>query len=60
MNGVKVLEIRPLSDGRPLKAFVDIQIGDWIIYDWRIVKHEGQRAWVSMLVRGTDTMGLVD
>jgi DNA-binding cell septation regulator SpoVG len=45
---VKVIKIRLLSDGRPLKAFVSVQVGDWVIYDWRIVKHDGQRAWVSV------------
>ena len=48
MNEVRVIEIRPLSDGRPLRAFVDIQVGDWIIYEWRIIKKDGQRAWVSV------------
>ena len=41
---IKVIEIRPLSDARPLKAFADVQVGDWIIYEWRIIKKEGQRA----------------
>jgi len=48
MDTVKVIEIRLLSDGRPLKAFADVQVGDWIIHDWRIIKHDGQRAWVSV------------
>ena len=47
MNGVKVLEIRPLSHGRPLKAFIDIQVGDWIIHDFRVIKQNGQKAFVS-------------
>jgi hypothetical protein len=45
---IKVIEIRFLNDGRPLKAFADVQVGDWIIHDWRIIKHDGQRAWVSV------------
>lgn len=48
MNEVKVIEIRSITDGRPLKAFADVQVNDWVIYDWRIVKHDGQRAWVSL------------
>lgn len=48
MNEVKVIEIRPLPDGRPLRAFVDVQVGDWIIYEWRIIKKDRQRAWVSV------------
>jgi len=48
-NGlVKVLEIRILKDGRPLKAYVSVQVGDWIIHDWRIVQQQGQRAWVTV------------
>ena len=41
---LKILEIRMLNGGRSLKAFVDIQIGDWIIREFRIVKHNGQKA----------------
>jgi len=48
MNEVKVIEIRPLRDGRPLKAFADVKVGDWIIYEWRIIKKDGLRAWVSV------------
>jgi DNA-binding cell septation regulator SpoVG len=48
LNEVKVIEIRLLFDARPLKAFADVQIGDWIIYEWRIVKKDNQRAWVSV------------
>jgi len=39
-----VIEIRFLDGDRPLKAFVDIQVGDWIIHDLRIVKQNCQRA----------------
>jgi len=45
---INVLKIRSLNDGRPLKAFADVQVGDWIIYDWRITKQDGQRVWVSV------------
>ena len=44
---IKVIEIRPLSDRRPLKAFVDIEVGDWVIHDFRIIKQNGQKAFVS-------------
>jgi len=44
---VEVIEIRLLSNGRSLKAFVDVQVGDWIIHDFRIIKQAGQRAFVS-------------
>ena len=45
---IEVTEIRLLDNERPLKAFCDVKIGDWIVYDWRIVKHDGERAWVSV------------
>ena len=44
---IKIIQIRLLNDGRSLKAFVDVQIGDWIIHDFRIIKQNGQRAFVS-------------
>ena len=48
MKEIRVIEIRPLNDRRSLRAFVDVQVGDWIIYEWRIIKKEGLRAWVSV------------
>jgi len=45
---IKIIGIRPINSGRPLRAFADVQVGDWIIYEWRIVKKDGQRAWVSV------------
>jgi hypothetical protein len=44
---IRVIEIRPLNDGRPLKAFISIQVGDWVIHDFRIVQRSGER--VSVL-----------
>ncbi len=48
MIEIKVIQIRLLEDDRPVKAYVDVQIGDWIIFDWRILKRNGERAWVSV------------
>jgi hypothetical protein len=48
VNEVRVIEIRPINDGRPLRAFADVRVGDWVIYGWRIVKQDSQRAWVSV------------
>lgn len=45
---IEVLNMRLMPLGRSLKAFADVQVGDWIIYEWRIVKKDGQRAWVSV------------
>ncbi len=44
---IKVLNVRFLPHGKSLRAFVDILIGDWIIYDFRITKQNGQRAFVG-------------
>ena len=44
MNEVKVIQVRPLNDGRSLKGFADVQVGDWIIYDFRIVQRSGEKA----------------
>ena len=48
-NGeIKVIEVKAMNNDRPLKAFASVQVGDWIIYEWRIVQQPGQRAWVSV------------
>ena len=43
---IRVIEIRPLK-GRPLRAFADVQVGDWVIHDFRIIKQDGRKAFVS-------------
>ena len=45
---VEIIELRPCHGNKPLRAFVDIKINGWIIYDWRIVQQQGQRAWVTV------------
>jgi hypothetical protein len=47
MEAIKVLALRSLAGAGPLKAFVDLQVNEWTICDFRIVKQNGQRAWVS-------------
>lgn len=44
---IEIHEIRLLNGDRPLKAFADIQVGDWVINDFRIVQQNNQRAFVS-------------
>lgn len=44
---IEVLAIRRLTGDKPLRAFVDVKVGDWTVCDFRIVKQNGQRAWVS-------------
>ena len=46
---IQVIQIGSVISGkRPLKAFADVQVGDWQIYGWRIIKQDGKRAWVSV------------
>ena len=44
---VKVMQIRPLSDGRPLRAFADVQLGEVVIRDFRVMKENGKRLYVK-------------
>jgi hypothetical protein len=44
---VKVIEIRKLGGDKPLKAFVDLMIGDILIREFRVVKNNGQRPWIA-------------
>ena len=44
---IEILEIRFLPGDRSLRAFCDVKIGDWIVHDFRILKQNGQRAFVS-------------
>ena len=45
---VKVVGKRILPGDRPVKAFYDVQIGDWVTFDWRLIKKDDQRAYVSV------------
>jgi len=46
---IKVVEFNLLNNGdKPLKAFASVQVGDWVINDWRVIQKPGQRAWVSV------------
>ena len=40
---LKILEIRMLNSGRPLKAFVDVEVNGWTVRDFRIVGRNGHR-----------------
>ena len=44
---IKVIELRLLPGDRPLKAFCDVKVNDWVIHDFRVLKQNGQRAFVS-------------
>ncbi len=43
---IEVQELRVLPSGRDLKAFASVRIGDWVIHEWRITQHEGERVQV--------------
>jgi hypothetical protein len=46
---IKILKLKLMpDDGRPLKALVDVQLGDLIIYAWRVIKQGNGRAQVSV------------
>jgi DNA-binding cell septation regulator SpoVG len=46
--GIKVLEIRTLhSNAKSLRAFVDVQIGDLILKDFRILEENGGKSYVK-------------
>jgi DNA-binding cell septation regulator SpoVG len=44
---IEILEIRLQNGNKPLKAFVDIQIKNTIIRDFRIIQEDGKRPWVA-------------
>lgn len=46
--GIRVIEIKLMNGDKPLKAFATVQVGDWTIYDWRIVQQNGNQAWISV------------
>lgn len=45
---IKVNEIRLLNGGKPLKAFVDVQLGNVVIRDFRVIKENGKRLYVKV------------
>ncbi len=47
---IKIISISPVSDRGALKAFVEIQVGSFLITDCRIIQENGKRLWVSMPV----------
>ncbi len=44
---IEIFEIRILPGNRPLRAFVDLKINGWVYHDFRVVKQNSQRAFVS-------------
>jgi len=50
VGDIKILSVSPVVDRGALKAFVEIQVGDFIFTDCRVIKENGKAAWVSMPV----------
>jgi DNA-binding cell septation regulator SpoVG len=46
-SNIKVLKITRLPGDRSLKAYVDLQIGEWVVNDWRIVHRKDERVQVN-------------
>jgi len=44
---IQVIETRLLPGDRSLKAFCDVKVNDWVIHDFRVIKQNGQKAFVS-------------
>jgi len=45
---IKIIEIKPLLNGGLVRAYVTVSVGDWIVYDWRVIQREGERILVSV------------
>lgn len=44
---IEVLEIKLISDFKPLRAFASIKVNGWVIRDFRVMKSNGQKAVVN-------------
>ena len=44
---IQIIEMRLLYGDRPLRAFCDVKVNDWVICDFRVIKQNGQRVFVS-------------
>ena len=44
---IKIQNIRPQNHSKPLRAFVDISLDDFVIRDFRIIKENGKRLVVA-------------
>ena len=45
---LEILDIRLMPTGKPLRAFVDIRLGDLVIRDFRVLKEDGKRPYVKV------------
>ena len=57
---IEILDVRLLARDKPLKAFADVQVDDWTIRVFRIVQHNGGKAYVETPMRSwRDSSGVV-
>ena len=57
---ISVLKVTRLRGDRPLKAYVDVQIGSWVINDWRIIDRPGKAIEVNYpSVSYSDSQGTI-
>ena len=57
---ISVLKVTRLRGDRPLKAHVDVQIGSWVINDWRIIDRPGKAIEVNYpSVSYSDSQGTI-
>ena len=45
---IEIIEIKPLLNGGPVRAYVTVKVGDWTIFDWRVIQRDGERILVSV------------
>jgi len=39
---VQIIDLRLLPGEKPLKGFADVQVGEWTVREWRIIKENGK------------------
>jgi hypothetical protein len=44
---VEVLSLRPVTGLGPIKAFVELRVGEILVRDAKVIQQAGQRAWVA-------------
>jgi len=47
-SDIRIIAMRLLAGNRPLKAFVDIQLDNIVIRDFRIMQEDGKRPYVKV------------
>ena len=45
---IEVMKFRLMKGDHPVRAYVSIRAGDWIVHEWRIIQRPGYRAVVQV------------